>query len=147
MSLLQIENLVTQYGAIVALHGISFEVEEGQIVALFNPLESADMYKIIKDLLGNNQQAALLVLDKMIDNNSVQEVFNKMFSIVMDLYRLKVKNIPLQYIFRQKHFDKIFNRVSPPRIEQLAANFIRIKELSGYDPDKNVLLFYLLKEF
>ena len=34
MSLLQIENLVTQYGAIVALHGISFEVEEGQIVAL-----------------------------------------------------------------------------------------------------------------
>ena len=34
MSLLQVEDLVTQYGAIPALKGISFEVKEGEIVAL-----------------------------------------------------------------------------------------------------------------
>lgn len=34
MSLLQINDLVTQYGEIVALHGISFEVNEGEIMAL-----------------------------------------------------------------------------------------------------------------
>jgi len=34
MSLLQVEDLVTKYGAIPALKGISFEVKEGEIVAL-----------------------------------------------------------------------------------------------------------------
>nr|MBC7243841.1 ABC transporter ATP-binding protein [Chloroflexota bacterium] len=34
MSLLQVENLVTKYGGIPALKGISFEVKEGEIVAL-----------------------------------------------------------------------------------------------------------------
>jgi branched-chain amino acid transport system ATP-binding protein len=34
VSLLQIDGLVTQYGEIVALHGISLEVREGEIVAL-----------------------------------------------------------------------------------------------------------------
>lgn len=34
MSLLQIRDLVTQYGEITALHGISLEVQEGEIVAL-----------------------------------------------------------------------------------------------------------------
>jgi len=34
MSLLQIENLVTKYGQVVALDGISLEVNEGEIVAL-----------------------------------------------------------------------------------------------------------------
>lgn len=34
MSLLHIEDLVTQYGGIVALHGISFDVNEGECIAL-----------------------------------------------------------------------------------------------------------------
>jgi len=34
MSLLQVENLITKYGEIPALKGISFEVNEGEIVAL-----------------------------------------------------------------------------------------------------------------
>lgn len=34
MSLLRVENLVTKYGGIPALKGISFEVKEGEIVAL-----------------------------------------------------------------------------------------------------------------
>lgn len=34
MSLLKVENLVTKYGGIPALKGISFEVKEGEIVAL-----------------------------------------------------------------------------------------------------------------
>jgi len=34
VSLLQIRDLVTQYGEITALHGISLEVQEGEIVAL-----------------------------------------------------------------------------------------------------------------
>ncbi len=34
MSLLQVENLVVKYGGITALHGISFEVEQGEIVAM-----------------------------------------------------------------------------------------------------------------
>jgi len=34
MTLLQVENLVTKYGGIPALKGISFEVKEGEIVAL-----------------------------------------------------------------------------------------------------------------
>lgn len=34
MSLLRVDNLVTKYGEIAALHGISFEVGQGEIVAL-----------------------------------------------------------------------------------------------------------------
>jgi branched-chain amino acid transport system ATP-binding protein len=34
VALLKVDNLVTQYGAIVALQGISFEVNEGEIVSL-----------------------------------------------------------------------------------------------------------------
>jgi branched-chain amino acid transport system ATP-binding protein len=34
MSLLQVENLVVKYGGITALHGISFEVDQGDIVAM-----------------------------------------------------------------------------------------------------------------
>jgi len=34
MSLLEVRNLVTAYGSIEALHGVSFQVEEGEIVAL-----------------------------------------------------------------------------------------------------------------
>ena len=34
MSLLEVENLVTKYGEVVALSGISLEVDEGEIVAL-----------------------------------------------------------------------------------------------------------------
>ncbi|MGB9586374.1 MAG: ATP-binding cassette domain-containing protein, partial [Anaerolineales bacterium] len=34
MSLLKIENLVTKYGEVIALDGISLEVHQGEIVAL-----------------------------------------------------------------------------------------------------------------
>ena len=51
--LLRVDNLVVSYGAIQALHGISFEVEEGEIVTLIGANgagKSTTLWSIVRQI-------------------------------------------------------------------------------------------------
>ena len=44
MAILEVKNLVVNYGAIRALKGISFDVNEGEIISLIGSLEKQQLY-------------------------------------------------------------------------------------------------------
>lgn len=51
MTILQVENVVSGYGAMAVLHGLSLEVEEGQIVSILGP-NGAGKTTLLKTIFG-----------------------------------------------------------------------------------------------
>lgn len=104
----------------------------------------SDITSVLKNLMTGGKAKAIIELDSLIQKEAPHTIFNKMFKQLLDYYRFKVMKIGLNKPYYEKFLEANFGEVNISYLKATLKILIKVKEVSGYYIDKNVLTYELL---